>query len=181
MKRFIFASFLLGLISCSSCVKKNDTVINPIPTLDASVGPDLPDVHVDKRVHVAGDTWEFYLPSQAWGLEFIDGSPDTVYYNPQDKNLVVFVKEPVDISSQEYVLFAIRALKESGLSLLESSLVQINGVTYNLLEAGQGSVRLFQWISVKNKVGYSISCGGPTTSFDQATICSGIANTLVVK
>lgn len=183
MKNILFGIFLLGLVSCSSSCVKKDTV-NPNPIVDA--GPessDFPDVHVDKRTHVAGDTWEFYLPSQEWALELIDGSPDTVYFNKKDQNLVAFVKEPVDITLQEYVLFAIRSLKESGMQLISTTNgLKINDVNYTLLEAGQGRVRLYQWITVQNKVGYSLSCGGPSELENtQKDLCNTIGITLKVK
>lgn len=182
MKKILLVSMLslLGLISCNSCVK-NDVPINPPEPPPQQVDASIPDATVDNSVSVNGPDWSFSLPSHDWVAQHSDGGTDAMLVNDQEKNLVLFLKEEFPGTTQDYALFAIQGMREAGATLVGSSMVVINGTNFVLVESNKGAVRVFQWVTVKNKTGYGLSCGGLDADSHQRALCMGVVNTLTIK
>ncbi len=171
---------LLGLISCNSCAK-NVTPINPPEPTPMVVDASAPDTSVDNSLTVNGPDWSFALPSHDWVAQHSDGGTDAMLVNDQEKNLVLFLKEEFPGTAQDYALFAIQGMREAGATLVGSSMVTINGTNFVLVESSKGAIRVFQWVTVKNKTGYGLSCGGLDSDSHQHDLCMGIVNTLTIK
>lgn len=184
MKRLLLIlPLLIGLVSCSSCSKKETS---PAPC-DAgtcsttTVTIPAPPPPSEQVLHE--EDWSLSLP-QGWEkLNPPTAAPEikVFYGNESQKTLVIFMKEPFAGSNNEYVLSALRGLKDNKGVLNTLRQVDLNGNKFVLLDSTYNSVRMWIWIVVRNGFGYSLSCGGPADMSNQEEICTNIANTLKVK
>lgn len=187
MKKLLLLFTFLGLVSCSSCLKKDQVPNNPTQldggsdtVSDASTAPDA----VPTYFKVADSNWEFKLPNNTWNqinsdvdLHFVFSGYDNVV----GKLLVIFQKEEFAGTTQNYTLFSIRGMRESGATLVSSSQVIINGNNFIQIEFVHDSYRVFQLIMVKRDFGYSLSCGGLGSSETQKQVCDPIFNSLIIN
>lgn len=181
MKKFIFMSMMvmLGILSCSACSKKNQ-LPDPVTMVDAST-PEVNTTPVVPVLVVSQENWSFTLPSHDWISGSDDSGPSALVINDSLKNLVAFMKEEFPGTMQDYALFAVRGMRGAGATLVSSSIVTVNGTNFVLVESNKGSVRVFQWLTVKDHFGYGLSCGGLDSDNSQRNICMGVINTLTIK
>lgn len=184
MKRLflVLPLLVLGLVSCSSCAKK-DTTPPPcdggtctLPTSTPSVPAPPPDQVLSE------DDWSVSVPVGWEKLTPPTTDPEVkVFYgNKEKQNLVIFVKEAFPGTSAEYVLEGLRGLKDSGSKLNGARQVDLNGNKFVLVDSSRDNVRMFMWITAKNGFGYALSCGGPADQ-PQEDICTKIASTVTIK
>lgn len=180
MKQFVLAAILaLGLVSCSSCTKPNDV---PITTPTATVSVPTPTATpVDTNVTLSKDNFKITVPNANWVA--LPPTPDQIvgYLNKDKQNLVVLVKEPFSGSYENYILEAIRSVKNDGGTVVSTKQVSISNQNFVLVEATQDMVSIWMWVTVVNEFGYSFSCGGPQSVSDEKDLCSSIADTLQIK
>ena|SRR5574339_638507 len=188
MKRlFLVLSLLsIGLISCSSCAKKETTPpvceggSCPLPSATPTT-PTPPPPPVDTVVTGAGyevtipNGWKALTPPEETpGLEFI-------YMNPDKHNMFLLIKESYPGTSAEYTLEALRGLKGSGAHLNSAKQVEVNGNKFVLIDSDKNGVRMWMWVTVSNGSGLALSCGGPADEDWHQGICSTVASSLKLK
>jgi hypothetical protein len=185
MKRLLFVISVLaiGLISCTSCTKKN---VTPAPTSTVVVPTPVPTVTappVSKDEVLSGEGYQLTVPA-GWEKYIADPATpgiELTYINDQKHNLVVLLKEPFAGSSNEYVIEAIRGLKTTGAHLTSSTQVVLNGNKFVLIDATNEGARMWLWVTTHNGFGFALSCGGEETNPDNEKICTDIAATFVLN
>jgi hypothetical protein len=192
MKNFFLAtlvSLIIGTISCTSCTSSQSSIppadagnlTTVVSSASASTKP-IASVPIITNLVVANDNWQFTLPDSNW----VSKNPEqlevkSIKVNNTTHSLLVFLKESYAGSYQDYVLIAIRGLKESGAILISSTQVNINGNNFIVTETTANDLRMWLWMTVKNGNGYGFSCGGSATDETQHDICFSIASTLKIN
>ncbi len=169
---------MLGMVSCSSCSKENQVNPNvPTPVVDAGTDVEIP---VSKTEIISGSNWSFVMPI-GWNKE-TNSAPtvEATLFNKDKHNLVLFMVEPFQGTYEEYVLLALRSIKDTNANLVSAKQVEINKLKYLLIEATKGGTVMYSWVYFKNNQGYSLSCGGKVEE-DNLDICMSIANSLVIN
>lgn len=188
MKRllFILPLLILGLVSCASCSKPTESVppcdASSCPTLSASASavPVAP-----PRQVFAEDNWSLSV-QPGWNKVSAPVSADDMHVkvceiNTDKKNLVVFISEPFAGTNAEYILEALRGLKDGGYKITAAQQVDLNGNKFVLIDSNQGNLRMWMWVTAKNGSGYALSCGGDNSDPTQEDTCTDVANTLTIK
>jgi hypothetical protein len=189
MKRLLFVLPLLimGLVSCSSCAKQ-ETVAPPcdggsctLPTATATATATTPPAPPDQVF--SEDDWSVTIPTGWAKMEPPEPAPELklFYGNKEKMNLVIFVKEAFPGTNAEYVLEALRGIKDGGGKIAAARQVDINGNKFVLVDSSRDNIRMWMWILAKNGFGYALSCGGPVGDTGQEDICTKIANTVTIK
>jgi hypothetical protein len=162
-----------ALVSCNSC-SKNDTHVVVPPTASVVVPP-APTTQV-----VKGDSFQFVLPAD-WTQQSnpLDTNIKAMYSNNEKQALLMLASQPFLLSQDEFVLLAIRDLRDNGVDIGTSSPVVINGQTYVLIDTKKDSISAYMWLTVKDGFGYQFTCG--SRSVDLKDICTGFANSLELK
>jgi len=181
MKNLIaIISFLsLGIISCSACAKQEQTPVEvpvPVPTV---VVPPVPPV---TTVKITNANLEATLPNDGWKvLEVPEDAPIRAFINPKLKNLVLLSKQ-ADASStyEQFVLGALRGLKDSGAVVASAKQVELNGHKFIVIDAAKNNVQVFMWVTLESGFGYGFSCGGPV-ELAPHDLCFSIANTVKIN
>lgn len=169
----ILAILLLscGLVSCNSCSKNNT---GTAPTASVVVPP-APTSQV-----VASDNFKFVLPAD-WTQK--DNPMETnikaMYINNEKEALVMLAKQPFLGSQDEFVLLAIRDLRDNGVVVGTSNPVTINGQDFITIETVRDNVNAYMWLSVKDGYSYQFSCGARLTDLQE--LCTSFASTLELK
>lgn len=196
MKKFAVLFMLLttGILSCSSCTKKEVVTDPELPEQtcdedncaessekeDASKEDSSIPVTPEQKPQVfSGDTWELTLPVGWKKTEQV--SEDTILTATlKDEHLIFFLlKEEYKGPYENYIISAIRGIKNAKLEIKSLKQVEINGTKFVLLETYKDDFNLLIWITAKNGFGYGLSCGGPTSpKFDE---CTQIASSFKIK
>ena len=160
MKKFITLAMLtLGLVSCSGCGKKvPDPVVvdaQPPPVVDA--GPPAPNPLTFK-----GDRWEFTLPGEGWKAFGDDPQPNVVILvNPALMGIIVFEEKAFPGTLDVLALNNLRAMRNSGATIISAKQAQINGHNFVLVEATKQPNRVWMWMTANGTYAHAFSCGGP--------------------
>lgn len=184
-KLLLIIAVALGILSCSSCSKEVQPT-SPCNGEECSIPAPKPSVSVpppvDGTVKIQDADWSFVLPSAGWDkVSFPEDGVQIVLRNEKKRNLIIFVKEKFDGSPDQYALFAIRGLKDSGGTLGAVKQVTINDNKFVLVESSKGSsVKIWMWITSKSGNGYAFSCGGPVDEL-QEDLCNKIAESVKIK
>jgi len=190
MKRLLFVLplLILGLVSCTSCSKKETTpppcdggsctFPTATPTVTAPPVPTTPPDQVFSE-----EDWSVSLPVGWSKLEPPAPVPELklFYANKEKMNLVIFVKEPFEGTNAEYILEALRGIKDGGGKIVAARQVDVNGNKFVLVDSTRDDIRMWMWILARNGFGYALSCGGPAADVGQEDICTKIANTVTIK
>lgn len=188
MKKFILLTALaLTVSACSSCAKKDQTpvVVDPPPCASGSCSIPQPPVPppVDNSDVMAKDNWQFTVTGPGWTSV---APPDPVVQillkNDAQHLMVFLVKEATQYNLSAYTLGTIRAMRASnGVTIQSAKVVTINDNQFALVTAKNDSNTVFVWLGVKDKFGYTFSCGGPTNVDAGIDPCQKIADTLQIK
>lgn len=169
----------VGVVSCSSCASKPPPEPTPVPVEVVDAAPPAP-----TTVKVTGPNWELTLPGPGWDSNQScapDGTCTTVLVNEARKNVVLFVGKPYNGTSDQYVLTAIRAIKDAGANVASTKQIQLNGHNFVLIEANRSdNVKVWLWFTILSNHGYELSCGGVDDGH-QLELCSGVASTLKIN
>lgn len=179
--KLLLSSLLaLGLISCSSCAKKDQIVPSPAPGCTGSSCP-LPPAPPSTDQVFSGKDWELTVPA-GWEKKPNDDVNVKVFVANQSKmNLVIFIEEAFPGTPEQYAIMALRGLRSAGARLVSAKQVEVNGEKLVLLESEKDGVRLWLWLAVKNGNGFALSCGGRSTDDWNRDICVTISNSLKLK
>ena len=182
MKILLVSSFLtLGLLSCS-CTKKE--VVTPV--LDSTAYPTAPtSTTVAKPTSnvIVGEDWSFTLSSSYEKKDLISTSKDikAVYVDKENHSSVFMVREPYVGEYKAYVIESVRGLKESRVTIKSARQLIINDSLYVVLETEKDNIKLWFWITHNNEVGYTFSCGGPSSEAWHESVCETISQTVKLK
>ena len=179
-KGAILAFLILGgVASCTSC--RNDNVVPPapVPTVVPTVVPPLPSVQ----------TVESKKASVVLPIVFQDQHPDTtpnsnyrLYANMAGKELVSLDSQPYTHSYEEFVLEAIRFVKDQGAVVQSSEKTFIDNRDMVVIESSREGIVAWFWVFTNDGVGYTFTCGGPETSGKPLhDLCFGLAQTITIK
>ena len=177
---FILLILVIGLISCSSCAKKNEVTG---PSCTGSSCP-LPPHSADptssgKLFH--GETWEIIIPN-GWEEESTPDNDTKVYaFNNAKHSIIMLVQESFIGSYADYMTWAIKSITQLEATLISVEQVEINGTTFALIESQKGQAKLFMWLTVKNGFGYSLTCGGLVSDESNRDICFTTASSMKLK
>lgn len=176
MKSLIIGVWLmaLGIVSCSSCAKQDVVVADaapPVPTVVPTPNPP-----VATTVDAAYQNLSVVLPGTDWKPLEAEG-PMMAYISNANKLIVLLEKEETTNTLQQYLLMAIRGIKDSGGTFISLQQVVLNGHNFALLESSKNDVQVFMWVTLKQGAGYSLTCGGPNAAIP----CSSIANTIKIN
>lgn len=171
-------SLFSGVVSCTSCSKTKVTdPPKPLPTVSVVVPP-LPTTQLVES-HKASVTIPITFQDQR-----ADG-PDSPNYrlfaNSSNKELISLDAEVYASSYEEYVLEAIRFLKERNAVVQTATSVSLNGQQVTMLESSTQGVVAYFWITTKNGYGYTFTCGGLETSSTVKGMCANLATTFHVE
>lgn len=181
---FILMVMTAGLVSCSSCSHPTPTPSNPdgAPTPSASVTvTPVPPIPVPTTVTVKLDNAEFTLPDGGWTQVQNPPAHSTAYLNMAKKNIVILVSEDYPGTYEQYVLMALRGIKDAGAQVASAKQVDVNGNKFVLVESSKNGVTAWMWVTWASNHGYGFSCGGPTSDATQKDLCSSIAGTLKIN
>jgi hypothetical protein len=171
----ILAILLLscGLISCNSC-SKNDTHTTVPPTASVVVPPPA------TTQLVKGDSFQFVIPAD-WSQQSnpLDTNIKAMYSNNEKEALLMLASQPFLQSQDEFVLLAIRDLRDNGVDIGTSNPVVINGQSYVFMDTEKDNITAYMWLTVKDGIGYQFTCGSRSTELKE--LCTTFANTLEVK
>jgi hypothetical protein len=171
----VITAISLGIISCSACAKQDQTPIPvpaPVPTV---VVPPV------TTVVIRNDNLEATLPNDGWKvLDVPEGSFIKAFINPTLKNLVLLSKQADASTYDQFVLGAIRGVKDSGGTLASAKQVTLNGHKFVVLDVTKNNVQFFMWVTLDNGFGYGFSCGGPV-ELAPHDLCFGVANTVKIN
>jgi hypothetical protein len=178
MKNLIaIVSFLaLGIVSCSACAKQEQTPVEvPAPAPTVVVPPPV------TTVVIRNDNLEATLPNDGWKvMEVPEGAPIKAFMNPTLKNLVLLSKQADASTYEQFVLGALRGVKDSGGVVASAKQVILNGHKFVVIDATKNNVQFFMWVSLENGFGYDVSCGGPV-ELTPHDLCFSIANTVKIN
>lgn len=171
------AAFLLicCLVDLFGCSRKSDTTHNhvPIPTVSALPEPVSPIV-------VQGKSWEITIPSAEW-VEHFDPKVELLYINKVNDNLILIVSEPTD-SYNDYALLTIRNLREQGAEVVSATQQDVNDIHWLLIVSSKNDVKLWQWLSVKDDIGYNLFCGGSIENEEfNKNVCTRLIDTFKIS
>jgi hypothetical protein len=172
----LFLCILAGVVSCTSCRSDNVTPPKPVPTV---VVPPIP----------TNQSVESKKSSVIVPIEFQDQHPDIqpnsdyrLYANMSGKELISLDSQVYTSSYEEFVLEGIRSVRDQGGVVQSSEKVNINGQDMAVVESSKDGVIAWFWMTTKNGIGYTFTCGGPESSGQSLRdLCFGIANTFSIK
>lgn len=174
----------VGLVSCSSCAKKTPDPTTPDgappPSASVTVTP-VPPTPVPTTVTVKLDNAEFTLPDGGWTQVQNPPAHSTAYLNMGKKNIVILVSEDYPGTYEQYVLMALRGIKDAGATINSAKQVDVNGNKFVLVESSKNGITAWMWVTWKSNHGYGFSCGGPTSDASQKDLCSNVAGTLKIN
>jgi hypothetical protein len=132
----------------------------------------------------SGAAWELTVPH---GWKSLDVSQaenpqvDAVFVNAEKLNLIVVMSEDFTGTMDEYVLSAIRGLKDSGGTFNSATQVELNGLKFILLESEKNNTTIWVWVTVHNECGFTLSCGGPSVENLHKDICTIVASSFKLR
>lgn len=179
---FIAALLAFGLVSCSSCAKKNTVPVVDVPD-SPSANPSVPDPPVPPppaTLTATNGNLEVTLPGADWKVLEVSNEMYRAFINENVKSLVLLARESSTSTYPQYILNAIRSVKDAGGTVVSSKQVTVNGHNFVLVESNKDNIQVFMWVTLEQNVGYSISCGGPAEAKPQ-DLCAAIANTVKIN
>jgi len=180
-KTFAIISILtLGIVSCSSCARKTPDPSTPAPAPPVTVTP-VPPTPVPTTTVIKQDNVEFTLPTDEWKKLESPPSHSVALINPVKKNIIVFVNEDFSGTYEQYVLVALRGVKDAGANVASAKQTEVNGHKFVLIESSKNGMRVWMWVTLLNNHGYGFSCGGPDGDTTQRDLCSNIMGTLKIN
>lgn len=162
-----------------ACGKSTPPVASPV----VQVTPPPVKTASEEVMVVADDNWEFTLPSKKWVP--VPNAPEAItraLINNTLINLILFVKEPFSGTFQQYALFALNDVKESGAIVISAQEKKIHDLTFIVLEimGETGINKTWMFISYLSDHGYLFACTAPIAK-QEDSLCFSIASTLKIQ
>lgn len=189
--KYIFPAYLSLLLvsSCTSCRKNNNEVIVPdvVPSATNTGGGGGKTIEVEepiplvKKVMVENLSLEVPLTSRV----VTDMSKDvlaSIMIDEPEKLITVLAREEFTLSLDDYLIFTLRGVKASKSEVLSTSTQVINGQNAKLIESYKDNIRVYTLILLKDKIGYTLSCGTALITTDSAkATCLEILNSFKIN
>lgn len=172
MNRLFFLLFLTlsFIVSCSSCLKKEDQT-------DAGVVTPPPSPIVQPTL-ISRDNWQIILPV-GWTENVTALSSTVLLARSEDNKMLVLLHKDVFFgTTQELTALYVRDIHDQGAQLISTSSMEINGTKYVLLEAAKPTTKAWMWETTINKYGYSLLCAGAASDYPT---CLTIARSIVIR
>lgn len=191
----IFSLLACSLVSCTGCAEKEvvappcvgDSCVKPTTFVDA--GTTAADTATKSVVDAgstdseplynqvySGDGWELVAPpdwKKTSANQEID--PEILLVNAEKRNVILVLAEETPLKINDYAANAVKELKSTGAKLNSNKQIKLNGYAFVALDTSREDMRMFFWITVRNGVGYTLSCGGQGNESWQQDICYSIA------
>jgi hypothetical protein len=205
MKHFftVFSFLIFGLSACTGCTKTDTTT--PVCTgndckSDASpTVVEIPPVVISADAGVAGGTtpepldlpdhnysglgWKLVVPA-GWETVSVEGESENyqlVLQNPDEHNLILVVKEPFAKATSDYTLSLIKGFTEDGVKVNSTTQTELNGKHFIVIDTQSEGARIWFWVTVQNKFGYVLSCGGPAAEDHHEALCNDLSKTFNIQ
>lgn len=174
-KMFLGAGlFLLGMtISCTSCSKKEETIV-----VAPSSTTTMPIV-VEPLQLIQNDHWQFLAPFDWQKIESIEPGVEALVINEKSNELILLAKEYCSASAQLCIDSSIESLKLNGAQIVSVNKVDINNMQYWLIKSVIDGLQVSAWVTIANGSAFIFSCGGKVNEDHLA--CDKIVQTLILK
>jgi len=183
MSKIITLSIFLALIAaCIIATPRAQVVSHHLgPECDATCA--LPALET-KQV-MSQDNWSLSVPVGDWAEESVPVPEIKLISKSQDQHcLLILAKETTADSFPEYVIGTVRTFAYKGHTITSIKQVVLHDTKFVLVQVNDDRSTVWDWIAVKDNVGYNFSCGGdimPDAGASLHNLCQDIANTLVIK
>lgn len=166
MKKYLVILFL-ALMSCQEpCEPIQDT-------------PDVEEAVYDGLVE--GDGWELTLPESWQQAQPIDSNV-LIAENEDVQSLVLLTKEAYTDDLDQFGIEVIRNYRGQQAEVVSTSSVAINEDPFIFVQTTKDDMVSNTWLTVKDNMAYSLSCGGYQTEFEQfSEDCQNIADSLKIQ
>lgn len=155
--------FVVGLALVAVCGPSDvstDTVANSCDTacpFPPAKVINIPEIRIEE---ISQENWSYDVYGKGWSRK----DPSTPEIKSKIVNLdkdcmVFFVKESDNTDYAAYVIGTIRAFATEGTWIDSVSQVSINDQKFVLAEINTVDKAIWSWITVKDNVGYSLTCG----------------------
>lgn len=183
---FLLPVLIIGLVSCSS--SKTEEVVLPCDASSCSTVPNsnpspsnTAEVPAPTEQVFADENWSLSVPLSFDKLPSPISDPEVKVCVGKDKKiLVIFLKEAFNGTSAEYVLSALRGIKDGGSKVNAAHQVDLNGNKFVVIDFMHDSIRTLMWTTAKNGFGYALYCG-VQDNINQEDLCTKIANSLTIQ
>lgn len=105
---------------------------------------------------------------------------DFVAKHDQSKTLLTIKSENFDTTYDHFVLSKLRSLRNNNVNVDDIDETKIDDVKFLFVQADKEDVESWHFFGWKNKIGYSISCGGPKNSISKES-CQNVFNFIKIK
>lgn len=177
MKKFLkICLILVAFVSCKTNA--------PQPTVNTDAGIETSSVGDSPQAQLFSDiNWELTIPFGWDAITSVSPPPEVkvAVSNLLYNNIIVFEQEKFSGSYEEYVVFALRGVTDTGARLISTTTVTLNGDTVFLLNSEKNGVTAWMWVTTKNGYGYALSCAGKTIDNWNHGICFNVFNSLKLK
>jgi hypothetical protein len=169
MKFIKFIPFLF-MLGCSSCNDKPKPIVkepDPVEVVEES----------SQETVVEGKKVKLFLSSSWENLTPTAQSIDAAAIHYQSTALLTISYQEIESYNtnsslyDEYVLQSMRSLRNKEVSIDDYSTTTVDGVKFLLADTTFKELHVWHLFGVKDKVGYTISCGGKINTL-VADICS---------
>ena len=179
IKKLVLTTAFISLnaLSCKSTIPSLPvtTVVAPTPVVE------IPKPIPPSTVKISRENWEITLPSSGWTEEEASDSLKLILFNKDKHNLVIMVHQKIVGTPTDYVMSAIKGLRNSGAKSGSINQVEVDERECVLLQVSKENIGLWLLITVANDQGYGLSCGGSVDDDTQRHLCSGIIQSLKIK
>lgn len=171
MRKLLLPILLIGALSCSTTHKTTT------PCQDAEC-PLKPAGQL-----VQQDNWQFSLPGSGWeSLTSPNDKVKSAFVNADRGVTLFFGKEPLTTqSSSDYIIEAMRTLKQAGATVRSAQQVVIGKNDFLLVTADINSCPLWTWIATKQGFGYVFACASIGMDAGSDLLCHQIADSLKIQ
>lgn len=182
-----YCFLFLSITGCSNSCNKNVDVPKPkpvptivVPTVIVTSPPPVEKV----PTIVQSNNISFVVPAD-WEeyKQITDTNVQFAFMNNSISSLLLITSvnfKPSDKMSYDvWALVNLRNLKDNGAVVKETKDLVLNGQPFTYMLAEKEKVAAHMWFTVKNNVGYQISCGSKTV--DVTSVCNQIMESLRLK
>ena len=146
--------------------------------------PDV--ITIPLQTMISQENWTLTLVGDGWE----EDEPSIPVMKLSQRNLakecmVVLIKEPTDLTFEQYVVESLRGFMEGGARIRGVKQVTLNNQKFILMESNllDGDA-LMSWNGIKDGFGYSLSCfwhPSAAAGVNQYELCKEVANSLEIK
>ena len=130
--------------------------------------------HTDWKI-LLPDKWEVLVPTR-----------DTIQFmaiNNSSNHRLMIYKEAFHATYDAYIIYNIRALKQSGIHVSSINEIIVNGSKFAFIKAFQDEKNIWIWLSFRNEFGWGFYCRGDMedASSNLLNDCEVVFNSFTLK